>query len=463
MATQAHTQSSCSAPTYKPRDPPSTILHQVVREHLEDFLSFTRENYAKPLPRYVEREFRNYLPCGDPREGFARVRCRKCRHEFFVAWSCKVRCLCPSCSGRRMAAQAAHVVDKVLPSVPIRQWVVSFPYEMRLLLAKQSDVLSAVLRIVMRLVVGRYLKRARELGIENPKTGGLNVLQRFGGSLNFNPHTHLAAIDGVYSFDGASGAPTFHFIAPPTKQELTELVHLLSRRVTRMLERRGLIRDGPEQAAADENEQAALDACRAVSLRRARFERVDDQGQSQQQLFADQPSGSNRKATSPTAADFAGFSLEAGVAMSALNKAGRERLLRYCLRGPLALERLSRLRDGSIAYRTKYGRGQRTHLVMTPVEFLARLASLVPPPRIPLVRYFGVLAPNSPYRDRVVPKPQPHDDTHESEKRKKKRATNDPNESLSLCSTVPDDDDGSAGRTSRYIDWATLMKRTLER
>jgi hypothetical protein len=41
----------------------------------------------------------------------------------------------------------------------------------------------------MRLVVGRYLKRARELGIENPKTGGLNVLQRFGGSLNLNKHS----------------------------------------------------------------------------------------------------------------------------------------------------------------------------------------------------------------------------------------------------------------------------------
>jgi hypothetical protein len=46
--------------------------------------------------------------------------------------------------------------------------------------------------------------------------------------------------------------------------------------------------------------------------------------------FADQPVGSNRKASSPTAADFAGFSLKASVAMSALNKHGRERLLRYC-------------------------------------------------------------------------------------------------------------------------------------
>jgi hypothetical protein len=49
--------------------------------------------------------------------------------------------------------------------------------------------------------------------------GGLNVLQRFGGSLNFDPHTHLAAIDGVYSFDGTTGAPAFHFIDPPIKQE----------------------------------------------------------------------------------------------------------------------------------------------------------------------------------------------------------------------------------------------------
>jgi hypothetical protein len=114
----------------------------------------------------------------------------------------------------------------------------------------------------------------------------------------------------------------------------------------------------------------------------------------------------------------------------------------------------------SIAYRTKYGRGQRTHLVMTPVEFMARLASLVPPPRIPLVRYFGVLAPHSPYRARVVPETSAHD---EPGKPKSKRVNKDA--SLSSSSTVPDDEsdehDGGSGRTSRYIDWATLMQRTF--
>ncbi len=48
------------------------------------------------------------------------------------------------------------------------------------------------------------------------------------------------------------------------------------------------------------------------------------------------------------------------------------------------------------------GRGQ-THRIMEPMEFMARLAALVPPPRHPLVRYHGVFAPNSPWRAVVVP------------------------------------------------------------
>ena len=39
---------------------------------------------------------------------------------------------------------------------------------------------------------------------------------------------------------------------------------------------------------------------------------------------------------------------------------------------------------------------------MTPVQFLARLASLIPPPRFPLQRFSGVLAPNSSWRAAVV-------------------------------------------------------------
>ncbi|XYI04259.1 transposase [Sorangium sp. So ce1128] len=60
-----------------------------------------------------------------------------------------------------------------------------------------------------------------------------------------------------------------------------------------------------------------------------------------------------------------------------------------------ALDRISQLSDGRIAYRLKYPTRGATHRIMTPVEFIARLAALIPPPRYPLVRYSGVLAPHS--------------------------------------------------------------------
>jgi hypothetical protein len=63
----------------------------------------------------VIREFEEYLRCGIPEHGLARLECRRCGHEIVVAWSCKSRGCCPSCCGRRMAEVAAHLVDAVLP------------------------------------------------------------------------------------------------------------------------------------------------------------------------------------------------------------------------------------------------------------------------------------------------------------------------------------------------------------
>jgi hypothetical protein len=99
-----------------------------------------------------------------------------------------------------------------------------------------------------------------------------------------------------------------------------------------------------------------------------------------------------------------GFNLHAGVRIEAHDRVGRERLLRYCTRAPLSLERLSVLRDGRIAYKLQrpYRRGE-TYRVMQPIELISRLSALVPPPRHPLVRFHGVLAPHSSWRRSVVP------------------------------------------------------------
>ena len=94
-----------------------------------------------------------------------------------------------------------------------------------------------------------------------------------------------------------------------------------------------------------------------------------------------------------------GFNLHASVVIAARDVEGRERLLRYVARPMVAGERVSELADGRIAWRLKIpgGRGE-THRIMEPMDFMARLAALVPPPRRPLLRYHGVFAPHSPWR-----------------------------------------------------------------
>jgi hypothetical protein len=66
----------------------------------------------------------------------------------------------------------------------------------------------------------------------------------------------------------------------------------------------------------------------------------------------------------------------------------------------LSLERLSLLDDGRVSYRVQHGEAVR---IMTPMQFMARLAALIPPPRHPLIRFHGVFAPHSKARARVVP------------------------------------------------------------
>ncbi|HVJ93401.1 MAG TPA: transposase [Labilithrix sp.] len=100
------------------------------------------------------------------------------------------------------------------------------------------------------------------------------------------------------------------------------------------------------------------------------------------------------------------FNLHASVQIGAEDDRGRERLCRYGARPPFSLERFRVLPAGRIAYRIKtLGVGRAKYRVMTPLELLARLAALVPPPRYPLVRYHGVLAPHAAWRREIAPRP----------------------------------------------------------
>jgi hypothetical protein len=70
-----------------------------------------------------------------------------------------------------MANVAAHLVDRVLPSVPVRQWVLSLPFELRALAAFRADVLSALARLFI--VFTRYRSWAKRHGLGDAPTGAV--------------------------------------------------------------------------------------------------------------------------------------------------------------------------------------------------------------------------------------------------------------------------------------------------
>ena len=99
-----------------------------------------------------------------------------------------------------------------------------------------------------------------------------------------------------------------------------------------------------------------------------------------------------------------GFSLHAGVAARADERKKLERLCRYVSRPAVSEKRLSLTPNGNIRYqlKTPYRDGT-THVIFEPLDFIARLAALVPKPRVNLTRFHGVFAPNSKHRALVTP------------------------------------------------------------
>jgi len=191
------------------------------------------------LPRFVDAEFDAFLRCGFLAGGFARFRCAACRTERLVAFSCKGRGFCPSCGGRRMAERVAHLVDHVLPDVPVRQWVLTLPHRLRYLLAWRHDLCRAVARLLHRAVERHLRTGARERGVRDSRGGSVAVLQRFGGSLNLNVHVHALVLDGVFT-RRTGGQARFHPAPVPAETDMAEVLASLVPAVRRPLRRHGV-------------------------------------------------------------------------------------------------------------------------------------------------------------------------------------------------------------------------------
>ena len=391
---------------YVRRDPESSVLYQIVAKHLNTFLQAT-EMLGKKLPRHVTDEFDAYLRCGVLAYGFLRLQCKGCKHERLVAFSCKKRGMCPSCGGRRMAETAAHLLDHVFPKVGIRQWVISFPFPVRYLLARDSKIQSKCLEIVLRAITTFLKKKVKKQGAKGQlQTGAVTLIQRFGGSLNLNPHSHMLVLDGAYDIKEAGKTPRFHWIQNLTDDDVKDLVKIIAIRVIRYLQRQGHFRDdSPGLADHEANEDEILPELQAASVQ-SKIAMGERKGLPVRRLgswgmIVDE----NPYSTAPLCASIQGFSLHAGVYCAPWEREKLEHLCRYVARPAIAEDRLRVDPTGEIIYKLKrdYNDGT-SHLIFTPLEFMEKLAALVPRPRVHLTRFHGCLAPHAKIRSLIVPK-----------------------------------------------------------
>jgi ribosomal protein S27E len=387
---------------YERHRPEQTLLYQLIAAHYPALVEQLAQQ-GKSLPVHVHREFEAYLKCGRLEHGFLRVRCDKCHFERLVAFSCKKRGFCPSCGARRMAETAALLADEVFPDVPLRQWVISFPFPLRYLFAAHPQAMGKVLGIVYRAISTHLIHKAG-LSLKDGAAGAVTLIQRFGSALNLNIHFHILFLDGVYAYRD-NRPPRFRRVKAPDKTELEELVQLISQRVGRCLERQGLLEQDTESAWLDLDPAEDTDAMPQI-LGSSISYRIAVGPQQGGKAFMirtirplDRPDPRLERVAKAN-----GFSLHAGVSCEGNQKDKRERLCRYISRPAVAVPRLSLSSTGKVVYalKTPYRDGT-TQVAFEPVDFVARLAALVPKPRVNLTRYHGVLAPNHRWRGLVTP------------------------------------------------------------
>ena len=190
-----------TAYSYQRRTPETSLLRRIVMAQwpaLQRAVRFAADGHR--LPKFICKAVDGFIKCGMLGHGFLRLFCKTCKTDQLVAFSCKVRGLCSSCDGRRMTELAAHIVDSVIPAVPVRQFVLTLPPHLRAVVAWNAELRDKVLRAFMRALEKHYVQQALAKGATEPKFAAISVLQRWDGALRVFPHWHVVAVDVIPTF-----------------------------------------------------------------------------------------------------------------------------------------------------------------------------------------------------------------------------------------------------------------------
>ena len=334
-------------PLYRQRDPHASDLWRLIDKHFDSFQQIYDERfqakygYWRPI---VEQSVGAFLKCGDLQVGFARVRCPDCKHEMFVAFSCKQRCTCPSCHQKRTLLTAIHVAETVCSSVAHRQVVLTIPKRLRLHTRFERQLLGELASCAWRCLKA---EAQRLLGRDDVVPGMIGAIQTHGELLHWHPHIHVLITCGAFTPEG-------DFLEFPE----FDMERLL------------------------------------VAWQDAVFE-----------LYLAEEKIEAKAVENMRSWEHSGFSVDQSVFLPAGDQAGIERLIQYMTRCPFSLSRLVKVSDtGQIVYQAEKqacrafpdpkGDGtqagvKRNFQILPPLDFLAEFTQHIPPKGSHLIRYYG--------------------------------------------------------------------------
>lgn len=330
---------------YRARNPKDSPFFKLVSEHFDDFEEKYPELFEKshgfwrPSIRWAINKF---LKCGDLKEGFAKVRCPDCKHEMFVAFSCKQK-TCPSCAQKRCLVLGQKLIGEVLADCGHTQWVFTIPKRLRLYFRYDRKLLGKLAKAAYETVIESIPQYNNKVKF---RPGAIVAIQTFGDIINFHPHVHMLVTDDVFGSDD-----TYH------KHNLKpyKLISLWQDKVFKLLKENGNI-----------------DKDTIISMKSWRY---------------------------------SGFSIDNSVKIKAGDTEGLSRLIQYMTRCPFSLARMIKLSDdGTVIYRAQKYKAiafpklmdpdllagtKRNFETFKPLEFLAEVTQHIPDKNEHQIRYYG--------------------------------------------------------------------------
>jgi ssDNA-binding Zn-finger/Zn-ribbon topoisomerase 1 len=332
---------------YRPRQPQETPFYRLVERFYPEFERVYAERYQERYGFWrpiIARAVERFLDCGDLKKGFARVRCPKCRHELFVAFSCRGRCVCPSCHQKRALEKAVWVAEEVCAQVAHRQFVFTIPKRLRIYFRYDRSLLGELCQAACRTLCAVYKAVS---GRADGVPGVIGAIQTFGDLVHWHPHIHVLSSEGVFLPDGS-------LVALPNVA--TEpFLKLWEHEVFKLLLAQGKITEEVVQ-----------------NIRSWKH---------------------------------SGFSVDQSVRLEAGDREGIQRLMQYFLRCPFSQARMIQVTgEGKVIYKTgdnRLGRfpeaasddlmagPKRNFQIFDPLDFLAEVTQHIPEKGDHQIRYYG--------------------------------------------------------------------------